>query len=416
MSYEYAPRGLQFFVKDIVENPPKLVVRYQRSSGHKKYTGLIRPVFEQYVQTNDLQGFETWTRTLRPRQLLTLATMFHLTLDERWKHALLLRIDPSITTNYRMFHILLDVLYDTCATSHLWAPIQRSFNAHTERIVRRVPNYLRDAWSQYISSSDPMSFLADRANHSTERFVGILADFYVEEYHKFFREVLFKVFSTAKEPFYSREEELFKATFDKAPASERQSMVASLIRNCALDDVGELGKFVYIQMGTYLKKPSLWHLVPDAERRKFSSWIMRRELKNFFEGVNQHHERYQYWQKYASSLEDVIIIDRKQTMVMFFHDVAIMEVLGTGAVYVYSRDVFDEHFGKKIDRLIARREMSVFADISREDIRNMELVYRGTGRLIHHGRWQYEFDSWLKRNLGWEVDARVLAVKENQTY
>lgn len=415
MSYEYAPRGLQVFVKEIVENPPKLVLRHQGSKGYKRYTNEIRPVFERYIQANDLDGFDKWTQMLRSRQMLTLATLFTLSLDERWKRALISSLEGAITKDRRMFRIFLDVLYDTCGIPHLWSQIQHSYRCHTERIQRRIPTELRDSWEDYLSVNDPVSFLADAVGNSSFRhFVDVMGDFYIHTYHTFFHEVLFKVFASAKAPFYNRESPLYRDVFETAPTSERQSMVASLIRNCALDDVGGLGQFIHNHMGTYTKKPSLWHLVPDAERRKFASWIMRRELKNFFQGVDQNHERYLYWHKFAPFLEDVVIIDHKHTMVMFFRDVVIMEVLKTGAVYVYSRKVFDEHFGIKIASLFARRERYLDADLSREDVRERAFVLNGTGWLPHRGQWQYDFDSWLRMNLRWEVDARVLAVKENQ--
>ena len=38
----------------------------------------------------------------------------------------------------------------------------------------------------------------------------------------------------------------------------------------------------------------------------------------------------------------------------------------------------------------------------------MDLVYKNGGRLSHRGGWQFDFDRWLKSQLGWEVDANVL--------
>ncbi len=85
----------------------------------------------------------------------------------------------------------------------------------------------------------------------------------------------------------------------------------------------------------------------------FAKWIMRLELKDFFEQVDKSHERYHYWKKFIFKLEDVVVTDGKRTLIMYFADVVIMEVLGTGAVYVYNTIHSITYFQKKVDKYLS---------------------------------------------------------------
>lgn len=93
-----------------------------------------------------------------------------------------------------------------------------------------------------------------------------------------------------------------------------------------------------------------------------------------------------------------------------------MEVLGTGAVYIYSSAVFQKHFQPKIDRMLAEREKYSHSwmkprEVKRSELMNKDLTLPG-GWLVHNGDWQYKFDAWLRRELGWEVRRDVLLQKE----
>lgn len=163
----------------------------------------------------------------------------------------------------------------------------------------------------------------------------------------------------------------------------------------------------------------LWKYVGEEEKRRFAQWIMKLELKDFFGGVNKNHERFQYWEKFIPKLEDVVVTDERTTLIMYFRDVVIMEVLGTGAVYIYPADVFQRHFQPKIDRMLAERERFVnkawlkVREVKRTELMDRNLTIPG-GWLRHNVGWQWKFDEWLRRELGWEVRRDVLLQKETE--
>lgn len=97
---------------------------------------------------------------------------------------------------------------------------------------------------------------------------------------------------------------------------------------------------------------------------------------------------------------------------MTFTDVVIIEKLGTGAVYVYEKKIFESSFRREIDRIRAKETSGwIIKEVTHGDLRNIDLAIN---RLMHTGGWQDKFDTWLKYNLGWEVDRDVLLEKENK--
>lgn len=416
MNYEYYPRGLQKFVVDIKENPPKLILKSENANVYKNYANVIRPLFMSYMQSNDLNGFFTWITLLRPRELLSVITLFENHLDERWKNALLTGIRDTVEKDRRAFRIILEVLYDTLAVSQLWNIVQLSYNRHQSRVERRIDSEHRESWRSFVMSKDPIDHLSELVRHDESGTIKTMGKFFILEFSTFFREVFFKTLSDANTDFFIREEAVYIRLFDDAPSTERQMMAASVIRNCDLNRVATISNLIYKRMDTHTKKPALWHLVRDVEKRKFATWILRQEMKNFFSGVNQHHERYLYWRKFAGTLEDIVVIGKRQTMVMYFEDVVIIELVGrtAGAGYVYDRKTFNSYFQNKISRMLVSREHGIDADLKREELINPDLVLGK--RLIHRGSWQNDFDHWINGNLGWEVDERVIALKERQNH
>ena len=164
-------------------------------------------------------------------------------------------------------------------------------------------------------------------------------------------------------------------------------------------------------MGTYVRQPMKWTDVTQQNKEIFHGWFMSKELKNFFGEINQNHERSKYWQKFSSKIKKVVVFDNKSKILMFFDEVVILEIIGTGAVYVYENSVFDKHFGVKVaeyeKRIEAGHRLYHNSNLTHSMFRRQELVYKN-GWLKHQYNWQEKFDNYLKRALHWEVNENEL--------
>ena len=247
-------------------------------------------------------------------------------------------------------------LYQSTDTENLWPMVKKAHRLNVERISRRMDEDQAEKWKEFAKKKNPVKYLADEAYNGEEGFLEELKQFYLTENLPLFKYVLLDVLKMASEDFYIREKDIFKKFFVDSSSMEQQQMAESLIKKCKLNHVKPLGTLIFEKLKTYRRKPMLWKHVGDEEKRRFANWILTLEIKEFFSQVNKNHERFQYWKKFIVKLEDAVVIDKKRTLILYFEDVVIMEVLGTGAVYVYEMAVFNRHFQHKVDKLLADRE------------------------------------------------------------
>jgi len=377
---------------------------------------------EQYRQLpqGDHNAFLHWVQQLSNRERELLPSLYAILHAEGMAPAERSRLVEAILrythTLWRLFYRILEALYMTCDLENLWHPLRQVYAVHIQRLERRLEEADRKLWRDFLLSRDQVGYLAMVAYNSEEGVEQALQRFRLGSHMPFFKLVFLEMIKKAEESFYQREKELFKTFFEKGTNREQQQMAENLIRHCRLNHVRELGLLIYEKMGTYKVKPMLWSEVGEKEKIRFAQWVLRNQLKNFFIGVNQESERFQYWRKFIPNMEDVVVIDRNRTMIMYFGDVVIMEVIGTGAVYVYDRQTFQTYFQPKVDRFLERKRLHnenqwiFYEDLKREQLMDKDKVYKN-GWLVHSGDWQHKFDFWLRTQLGWEVDERVLAAK-----
>jgi hypothetical protein len=407
MKYEYKLHSLESWLK---ENK-KLRITLQDDHVNQEYMGTLE-LLDQAFQILPKNEIDSWMDSRTKKEKRLIPYLYKEELDTHVQSKLLNFIDHHIENDKRLFRVVVDVLYQSADTNNLWPLVQKAHSVNIERIARRIDGDQARKWKEFTSEENPIAYLAEEGLNSELGLLEELKNFYLTENLPLFKYVLLDVLKIADEDFYVKEKKLYKKFFVESSSVEQQQMADSLIKKCKLNHVKPLGTLIYDKLKTYRRKPMLWKHVGEEEKRRFASWILTLELKEFFSQVNKSHERFQYWKKFIVKLEDAVVIDRKKTLILYFQDFVIMEVLGTGAVYIYEIGVFNRHFQHKVDKLLEDREKPRPAwerepDLRRDDVRNQDLIYKH-GRLIHSGGWQKDFDNWLNRHLGWEVDADVL--------
>lgn len=414
MKYEYRPTLLNQWLRD----HPELRIKTKLENTNEKYRGDLEVLKEQFNEAKKFtdQQFQNWSNGLSRRQKLLLPNVYDQQLEQQVKEKLLQVIRLHAKNEKRLFRVLVDSLYQTCDLDEIWMLVRYSFAIHQDALKRRLSDEQNGKWKNFLLSKEPVRHLAEQAYHSDEGFLKELDSFYLTENFPLYKFVLMEVFTFASEDFFMKEKEMYRKYFSSATNEEQQQMAEGLIKNCKLNHVKDLGKLVYEKLKTYRRRPMLWKLVREEEKKRFANWILKLEIKDFFGNVNTNHERYQYWKKFIVNLEDVVVTDNRSTLIMYFSDVVVMEVLGTGAVYVYSTSVFNRYYQKKIDDMLAEREKHQHSwfkprDVKRHALMDQDLTVSG-GWLRHVGGWQDKFDRWLESNLGWEVDESALLQKE----
>jgi len=398
---------------------------------HRRGDGLDRELPENKIEElkrlfkgtyeggpEQLSGF---LEELLPRQEKLVIYLYHATMTKDWKQALKNYFIEVAHKNKRLFRSSLDVMYETSDSDILWEVVQHSFKYHQERIEKKFEPVEKVKWRKFIMASNPLEHLSAQIRDANAPMVETAESYLLQQYHGLFKQLFFEVIMQADETFFLREKDLFEKIFKKETNQMQQFMAHHFIRNCpALNRVSDVGYMVYDVLSTDRQAPMKWKEVGVEERERFADWIFGKQLDDFFNQVNTSSERAIYWRKFAPMLRDMVITDHKNTILMYFEKHVIMEVLTVGAVYVYTRETFEEHFQPRINRMRAERERyknSLWQpeEVKRDSLMNKSLVvqrYGEKGWLTHQGYWQGKFDWWLRNILGWEVDERVLKQKK----
>ncbi|SDN61741.1 hypothetical protein SAMN04487897_103353 [Paenibacillus sp. yr247] len=420
MKYEFVPSQLQewniHFEKEIGTGLKS------RNLDLSKYLGNLEQLhkaFKELAHRDEKELFQRWVKQLDRRKRLLLPFLLEDELHPEWQEELVHQIKEQIAREHRTFRFIIDAFYQICQLDPLWELARLSYVKHIKKQERRMDEAGRVRWREYLLNQNPIGYLSSAVLQEGTGFTTYLQNFYLSEYTPFYKAVFYEAVKEAKEPFYHKEEAVFRSVFFQATNQEHQHLANHFIRNCDLDLVSSLATLLYDQLNTYRQKPLLWQFVGQNEKDKFAQWILRRELKNFFAGVNQEHERYQYWEKFIGKLKHVVVLNGDRTILMYFSDVVVMEVLGSGAVYVYSIATFDQYFQPKIDEMNSQKEKAKTNPWTHvREVRRSELMDKNRivheGWLTHNGGWQNKFDNWLRSQLGWEVNRYVLLQKETK--
>lgn len=420
--FEFYPAKLVQWVR---QRKIQLEQRYVQKKKQRDFR--LQQLLERYRQLppNDEGAFWRWVQELNLRERLLLPDLYAYLHDDKRemqqieRERLSLAILQSTKKSQRFFKRILNALYLTSDVEHLWHPLRQAYALNKKKIEKRMREEEKQLWVDFLLSKNPVRYLAEKAYHNREGIKSALQPYFLQQSKPFFMTVFLEILKLAEEhaddQFFLRNQTLFREIFVQRDERDCQRMVESMIRSCKqLDRVRALALWVYRLRGTYNTKPLKWSYVGDKEKIRFAQWIFRNQLEDFFVGVNKEHERFQYWKKFIPNMVDVVVIDSNRTLIMYFPDVVIIEVIGTGALYVYDTQTFRQHFQEKVDRYLEQKKQYPWVQSSfglrREHLIDKSKVYKN-GCLRHRGGWQNVFDNWLRTQLGWEVDERVLEAK-----
>ncbi|MEC2072477.1 hypothetical protein [Alkalihalophilus marmarensis] len=282
MRYYYEPFKLKAWVRD----NQNLRVNSSDDSAALKPDRLTQLEEDFHLASETEEGIKSWFHQLSRRER---NASTHL-LQKEWEepHALpVLRdcLKKQAHEDHRLFKRIVDVTYNTCDVENLWDLVKLSFGVHHQKIQKRMKQENQHRkWYTLLSSPDPVYHLAKTAYESDLTFLEELETFYLTENYPLYKLVMIEAFGMADEDFFLKEKEVYKSYFNTVKSENQQKLAESLIRQCDLDNVEELGRFIYERLKTYMKKPSLWRHVGEEEKKRFSSWIIRKETERLLRG------------------------------------------------------------------------------------------------------------------------------------
>jgi hypothetical protein len=363
MKYEYIPTGLQEWLVQYERSQRE--IRIDKPVDWAKYQGIAEQLHQEFlnlVLADQVEQVKTWITSLERRKRMLIPFLFTHDVPPVWMNALTSQVRVDSESNHRIFKILVEAYYQIAKLEPMWDLVRYSYSKHMARIERRMNDETRERWRKYLSEEQPIEYLAAQVREpANESYNDRLAAYWISEDSAYYHKVFLEVVREATVAFFQRERDIYISMFQRGSNQERQYLAQALIQNCKLDHVAEMARFLFENMSTYRRKPMLWNQVRQQEKEKFANWIMRKTLHDFFHGLDTDHERFRYWEKFIGRMSEAVILGNngnQPTLLMYYPDVIIMEVLGNGAVYVYRVSTFEKHFQSRISHMLARREMA----------------------------------------------------------
>lgn len=359
--------------------------------------------------------FKDWFDGVHPKKLKVFPFIIeHISQKDRWnlvQDKLLLwgKKDP------RLFDYALEACYIDHRFESNWKIVCESFLANKGAVSQGWSSKKQSFWDGFIKVENRhQHFILGEMNKSL-KFIDLIDYLMLKESHSFYNSVLLELFSNGTQDFYKDQQEKFIELMNQSDNAKQQLLARGFVRSNSLYKLEKVSHVIYKNLGTYVRQPMKWSNVGDKEKVAFHGWYMSKELKKFFGDLNQDHERFKYWEKFATKLEKVVVLKQDKTMLMYFWDVVIIEVLGVGAVYVYDKKFFTQKFGHRIDmhenRAQSNRDFHSRHVVRRSLLMEKELVIPG-GWLTHNQGWQWNFDRFLRDRLGWEVNENEIIRKQ----
>lgn len=376
------------------------------------------------LEKSSEDDFTSWINNLSSRDVVLLPFVFdEITSKERQAFVLNILFNAAKGKS-QLFRNSLEACYRQNNFTPLWQLAKFSFQENEERITRKWPKDKTNNWKSFLEINKSHSaFVAGKLLSGNRSFMDIQEVYLLHEGYNFMQDIYLNFFSSGKREVYTKEKEKFIEFFIKSDTISRQKIVTGFIQSGSLNVQEDIGRIIYEKIRTHTKKPMLWSEVPEKSRRIFNHWILQKNVREFFLGVNKDHQRFVYWEKFIPKMEDAIVIknSNENTILFYFSDVVIMEILGTGAVYIYERDFFNRRFGNLIDKYLESIEKAdiqgwPYTDrifrLTRSKLMEKSLTVPG-GWLPHYSEWERRFDNYLRQQLNWEVD-RDAIVREGQ--
>lgn len=359
--------------------------------------------------------FKEWFEGISPRKLKVFPfIMEHIIQKRRWK-LVQDRLMQQSKKDPRLFDYALEACYIDHRFKGNWEIVCESYLSNKAAVSQGWSSKKRVFWDDFVKIENRhQQFIVGEMQKSLN-FNDLIDFLMLKESHSFYNSVILELFSNGTEEFYKDQQEKFIELMNGSDNVKQQMIARGFIRSNSLYRLEKISHEIYKNLGTYVRQPMKWSNVGEKEKIAFHGWFMSKELKNFFGDLNKNHERFKYWEKFATTLEKVVVLKQDNTMLMYFHDVVIIEVLGIGAVYVYDKEFFNRQFGRRIEMHESKGQSNSNLHsrhvVRRSLLMEKEWVVPG-GWLTHNYGWQYNFDNFLSRRLGWEVNENEIIRKQ----
>lgn len=406
--FEYTPVALKKFVQ---ENFGELNLLPYPNYEKEAFKGTLERLRGQTdIQIKKpMNQFSKWLKELEPKYKELLPFIFDQLDTKEQQTATIQEIACIVKDKKIVFAHLLYLAYSKNDFVPYWAIMADAFKSSPDFYNKYWSTNIKEAWGEYIQTNRQVEFVGRRMLERITNMSSVLELYFVREEHEFYKSLYMYIFSCGPDELYRREAKRFKDFLKQADEERLQQLVTGFIRANMLDEMKDISKIISNKMGTYIKKPNMWSNMDQDVKERFHQWYLRKNIKEFFSGVSKNHERFVYWEKYIPRMKDALVLNDNKTILFYFNDVVIMEIIGTGAVYVYSLKTFEKHFASKVNPYRESKESETYIrygytpiKLERSMIMDKALVYKG-GWLKHAGKWQETFDIYLKQDLKWEI-------------
>lgn len=356
-----------------------------------------------------IDSFTKWIVSLEKKYKRLIPFVYAQLVNDEQRKIAIQEMANILQTEKVVFAHLLHECYSTNTFTPFWDILARAYMARGAQYNQTWDAQTKQAWSDYVRiSTDHVSFVGNEVLKRERNMEAVLDLYFVREEHAFYEAIVLYVFDRGTVELFQREKQRFVQMLQAADNVTAQRLATGFIAANALEALEDVSYAILDKLRTYKERPMYWANTEPHIKEAFHRWYLRKNIHEFFNDItNKNHERFVYWERFIPKMNDAFVLSDRKTILFYFSDVVIIEILGMGAVYIYDVQTFNYHFAKTVEHY---RELMIDNDerllwmkpLKREMIMDKSLVYKD-GWLTHSGEWQYKFDMYLQRQLGWEI-------------
>lgn len=353
-----------------------------------------------------IDSFTKWIESLEKKYKRLIPFVYTQLVNDAQRKVAIVEMSKIVSSEKVVFAHLLHECYSTNTFMPFWDILSRAYIVRGEQYNQTWDAQTKQAWHEYVRiTNDHVSFVGDKVLERARNIEAVLDLYFVREEHAFYEAIVLYVFDRGTVELFQREKQRFVQMLQAADNVTAQRLATGFIAANALEALEDVSYAILDKLRTYKERPMYWANTEPHIKEAFHRWYLRKNIHEFFNDVsNKDHKRFLYWERFIPNMHDAFVLYDRKTIVFYFSDVVIVEILGTGAAYVYDRHTFNASFAHDVEQY---REQLLQHDawikhLKREHIMNKALVYKD-GWLTHTGNWQAKFDTYLKQQLGWDI-------------
>lgn len=415
MKFEYKP----YFLAEWVKKEIKKQENYYESKEFLTSVEELRGMIHFYNHRTE-DEYIKWFSNLLNKTLILFPFVFQEIKNDQNKRLSKEKVLSLANDNRQLFRNAIEACYQSNSFGVNWRIAKIAFTNSFNKVSRGWTKRKIELWDNFFMTDKEFEkHVAELILHKGVSVSDAQHQLHFNDGHAFYNSLLLLLFTEGSAELYLHEKKKFIEMFNRADTTKQQLLANGFIRSGSLETNEDISFAIYEKMKTYIRQPMKWDLIEESVKKEFNKWVMSRNVREFFMGLNKDHERFIYWEKFIPTLQDVVIIERS-TMLMYFEDVVIMEILGTGAVYVYKKELYQKKFDHIVQRYLEedeRLKLGNFYNYNKYRLTRSMLMEKNSvvlgGWLTHSGGWQYKFDYFLKNRLKWEVEESEI-LRKNQ--